>query len=72
MINPEQSIPCPVCQAKILFDTRQLLLGVQFVCSNCQSAIGLATESKAIVEETMEKFDAMKGKVAQGGKAELF
>ena len=65
MINPDQSIPCPVCKTKIPFDTKQLLLGVQFVCSNCQSAIGLATESKAIVQETIEKFEAVKEKVAR-------
>ena len=59
MINSDQSIPCPTCSTKIPFDTRQLLLGIQFVCHNCQSAIGLATESKAIVQETMEKFEAV-------------
>jgi transcription initiation factor IIE alpha subunit len=62
MINSDQSIPCPTCSTKIPFDTRQLLLGIQFVCPNCQSAIGLAIESKAIVQETMEKFEAVKSK----------
>lgn len=65
MINSDQSIPCPVCGTKIPFDTRQLLLGVQFVCSNCQSAIGLANESKPIVEEAMEKFDKMKARLSK-------
>jgi transcription initiation factor IIE alpha subunit len=65
MINPDQSIPCPVCKTKIPFDTKQLLLGVQFVCSNCQSAIGLATESKAIVQKTIEKFEVVKETVAK-------
>ena len=65
MINQEQSIPCPVCGAKIPFDTHQLLLGVQFTCPNkdCNAMIGLADESKAIVRETMEKFEAVKGKI---------
>ncbi len=62
MINSDQSIPCPVCNTKIPFDTKQLLLGVKFVCSNCQAAIGLADESKPIVQETIEKFEEIKGK----------
>ncbi len=64
-MNKEQTIPCPVCQTKIPFDTKQLLLGVQFVCSNCQASIGLADESKPIVKETMEKFEAVKGKFSK-------
>lgn len=63
MINSEQNIPCPTCNTKIPFDTQQLLLGVKFICPNCQSAIGLAEESKTIVEETMKKFKDMKGKL---------
>jgi transcription initiation factor IIE alpha subunit len=68
MINPEQSIPCPVCQTKIPFDTRQLLMGVQFACPNCNASIGLASESHQLVQETMEKFEDMKNKVARPGK----
>jgi|TARA_R110000796_G_scaffold252645_2_gene390159 transcription initiation factor IIE alpha subunit len=66
MINLDQSIPCPVCKTKIPFDTKQLLLGVQFVCPNCQAAIGLAEESKPLVEETMKKFEEIKGKFSKG------
>jgi hypothetical protein len=62
MINQEQNIPCPVCGSKIPFDTYQLLAGVQFVCPNneCNASIGLANESKPIVEQTMQKFEAVK------------
>lgn len=67
MINKEQTIPCPVCQTKIPFDTKQLLLGMQFVCSNCHAAIGLAQESKPIVEETMNKFEDIKSKLSHKG-----
>ncbi len=63
MINTEQSIPCPTCNTKIPFDTKQLLLGVQFTCSNCHAAIGLATESKTVVEDAMIKFEKEKGKI---------
>ena len=65
MINPEQSIPCPVCSTKIPFDTKQLLMGVKFVCPNCQAAIGLAEERKPIVKETLEKFEAIKEKFSK-------
>ena len=61
MINPDQSIPCPVCQTKIPFDTKQLLLGVQSACPNCDASIGLSDGSKPLVQETMEKFEAVKG-----------
>jgi len=56
----EQQLPCPVCSTKIPFDTRQLIAGVQFVCPNCQSVIGLSMESKPVIEETMKKFEELK------------
>lgn len=65
MINQEQYIPCPTCNGKILFDTYQLLAGKQFVCANCQSAIGLAVESKPVVQATLEKLDAAKSRLAK-------
>ncbi|MBO3696817.1 hypothetical protein [Roseivirga sp. E12] len=65
MINLDQSIPCPVCQTKIPFDTKQLLMGVQFSCPNCQAAIGLSDQSKPLVQETMEKFEELKKNVAK-------
>ncbi|OEK01339.1 hypothetical protein BFP97_07345 [Roseivirga sp. 4D4] len=65
MINLDQSIPCPVCQTKIPFDTKQLLMGVQFSCPNCQAAIGLSDQSKPLVQETMDKFEELKKNVAK-------
>ncbi len=65
MINSDQNIPCPVCQTKIPFDTKQLLMGVQFVCPNCQAAIGLADQSKPLVQETMDKFEQLKTQVGK-------
>ena len=61
----EQQIPCPVCKTNIPFDTKQLLLGVQFSCPNCQASIGLADESKAIVEETMKSFEELKASASK-------
>jgi len=55
MINSEQCIPCPTCNTKTPFDTLQLLFGLKFICPNFKSAVGLADESKPIVEETIKK-----------------
>jgi hypothetical protein len=65
MINQEQVIACPVCSTKIPFDANQLMIGVKFQCPNqqCDASIGLAMESKPVVEEALEKFNEMKGKV---------
>lgn len=56
----EQQIPCPVCNSKIPFNTQQLIAGIQFICPKCHASIGLAQESKAIVEETMKKLEELK------------
>lgn len=64
MINSDQSIPCPDCGTKILFDTKQLLMGVQFACPTCFAKIGLAPESRPIVQETIEKLEDLKAKIS--------
>lgn len=56
----EQQIPCPVCSTKIPFDTRQLLMGVEFKCPNCESSIGLCQESRPLVETAMQKLSEIK------------
>lgn len=56
----EESIPCPNCNNKIPFDTKQLLLGAKFTCSVCHAQIGIAEESPTIVEETLKKFEELK------------
>lgn len=69
MINTEQTIPCPTCQHKIHFDTMQLLMGAQFVCINCQSAIGLAAESQPLVAQTMQQFERLKANLSSKSKS---
>lgn len=64
MILPEQTIPCPVCGNNISFDTRELLKGVKFTCSKCNAVIGLAEESKATVQDAMDKLDDLKGGIS--------
>ena len=62
MISKEQTIPCPVCGTKISFDVTQLLTGVNFKCPNeaCDTSIGLASDSKPIVQDTLGKFEDLK------------
>jgi len=62
MINPDQTIPCPVCETKIPFDAKELLGGVKFICpsSSCDATIGLASQSKPIVQDTLEKLESIK------------
>lgn len=60
MINPENSIPCPVCGVKIYFEIKALLSGVNFVCTNCNSSIGISSESKPLVEDTVRKLEEVK------------
>lgn len=65
MIQQNQNIPCPICNTKIPFDTKQLMMGIRFGCPNCDASIGLAEESKELVEQTMEKFEAVKGRISK-------
>jgi transcription initiation factor IIE alpha subunit len=53
-------MPCPVCGTKIPFDTYGLLRGEKFTCSECNASIGLASESKPIVQEVLEKLETIK------------
>jgi hypothetical protein len=56
MIPNEQKIPCPVCQTAISFTVAALIAGAQFACPNCQASVGLAAESKPLVDEAIKKF----------------
>ncbi len=60
MINQTLTIPCPTCSTPISFDTKQLVMGVGFKCSNCESIIKLTSQSKEIVEDAMSKFEQLK------------
>ena len=65
MKNLDQKIPCPVCNSTIPFDVNQLLMGVQFTCPNCHAAVGLASESKPVVEKTMQKIEDLRARSAR-------
>lgn len=66
-VQKEQTIPCPVCQTGIPFDARQLLQGIRFICPGCGVGIGLADDSKVVVEMALKAFEEERGKL--GGKS---
>lgn len=60
MMAVNQVIPCPMCKGSIPFDTKQLLIGVQFSCPTCGAKIGIAVENKGAVQEAMDKLQMLK------------
>lgn len=62
-----QKMPCPVpeCDGEISFNTYKLLEGNEFVCPQCDGAIGLAPESREKVKKTMGKFEHMREKLLE-------
>jgi len=59
-MNNQLSMPCPDCNTNIFFNPQMLLQGAQFSCPKCYASIGLAAESKQVVQESLEKFEKMK------------
>lgn len=64
-LQNEQTIPCPICKMGIPFDTRQLLQGIRFTCPGCGAGIGLAAESKDIVEKALAAFEEEREKLGE-------
>lgn len=62
MINPNQTIPCPVCNTGIPFDPHELVRGKEFSCPKpgCDSRVGIAGESLEEAARTIEEFEVMK------------
>lgn len=56
----EQFIPCPVCRTQIPVNVHQLIQGMQFLCPNCQAAVGLSMQSQPLVKEALTKLDNLK------------
>lgn len=59
MINQDNTIPCPVCKTPIPFNVQSLMAGVNFSCPKCFASIGLSAESVPVVEDTMQKLEAV-------------
>ncbi len=68
MIQSEQNIPCPVCKTGIPFDPRQLVMGTQFVCPGCGAGVGLAMESRELVDKALTAFEMERAKLAGRSK----
>lgn len=62
MIKPENSLHCPVCGVKVYFENKALLSGVNLVCTNCNTPIGISAESKSPVKDAFNKLDEIKKK----------
>lgn len=67
-MKTEQQIPCPVCNTLITFDAKQLILGTNFRCPGCHTNIGLANDSRPIVEQALQKLDDSLKKRKTNGK----
>lgn len=46
-------------------EVKGLISGVQFTCPNCGANIGLAKDSKPLVQDTLSKFDQIKKDVGE-------
>ena len=57
----QQSIDCPDCGSKIIFDPHALVLGKRFACPQCPTvSIGLMQEDRETVRDALEKFENLK------------
>lgn len=59
------NMPCPTCQTPIPFDSKGLMEGKQYTCSNCDTKIGLSKEGYEVVKNTMDQFESLKKNVEQ-------
>lgn len=64
----EQKIACPDCGEGIVFDVYALIQGTSFVCTGCDAKIHLSSESKVLVEESINEFTNMKQNVLKQPK----
>ena len=65
---PEQTIPCPVCQAKIQFDARALIQGHKFSCLNCGAVVGISQEAIKEASDAFSTYEELKRKALSGKK----
>lgn len=57
-------IQCPNCGGKILIDTKLLLQGTSFNCTNpdCDASVSLSQSSYQVASNAMDEFEKLKGK----------
>ena len=66
----QTQIGCPDCGNTIPIDTKLLLSGQRFMCSQCSLSVSLASESHTIVQQAVRGFDKLVAmKEAVGEKA---
>ena len=57
--NSNQSIPCPDCQASIIFDVYSLLRGESARCEKCGAELSIASESADTLKDTLAEFEKL-------------
>jgi hypothetical protein len=57
-------IQCPNCGGRILIDTKLLLQGTSFNCTNsdCDASVSLSQSSYQVASNAMDEFEKLKGK----------
>lgn len=60
MIDSNTKINCPDCNEEIIINTKQLILGVKFSCYSCNLIVGLANESKTLVNDAVKQLSKIK------------
>lgn len=63
-MNDHSEIQCPVCGGKILIDTKQLLQGGSFNCTNpsCDASASLSSSSFQVANNAVNEFKKLKEK----------
>ena len=53
-------INCPNCNSPVTLEVTQLILGTKFTCFQCNSLIGLSSDSKETVKQAVDQFETTK------------
>ncbi len=66
-MNDYTEIQCPVCSGKIFIDTKQLLQGGSFSCTNpsCDASVSLSSSSYEVAHNAFNDFEKLKGKLIE-------
>lgn len=51
------TISCPNCHTPVTLELTQLLMGTKFSCPQCQSLLGLSSDSQATVKQVISLYN---------------
>ncbi|AQX85742.1 hypothetical protein [Elizabethkingia bruuniana] len=60
-----QKLPCPNCNANIIYNVQALIAGASFECQGCKAQIKISTSSIGEVKKAYENFTKLKSKISQ-------